>query len=707
MLTLSAHDYTLSFDEKNAVINSLVYEGKEYIGDKIPVFVLGLRDEQGLLTKVPASEFTLSSCNADESSFSCVYDGALTTVSVSVKAGEELSWSISVSAVKDKIIEWINYPQIAVPDDFKNNGGNSKILWGFNEGALIDDMDEREKGFPYMEPEYPSEGLMGMFPAVVETQFMAYYDERSGLYIASHDYDNNLKGISFLRDCGGVRLEYRHFTGSDFNSSYEMPYPMVVKFFHGDWTDASQIYKDWFNATPHDEFIPIEKNSSLPSWYKDAPVVITYPVRGIHDMDKMTPNKLFPYINVMPLVEKFEKAFDSKIMVILMHWEGTAPWAPPIVWPPYGGETELKKLIDALHERGDVFGVYCSGLGWTINSNVDEYNTQKFFDENNLCEEMCLSPVQDLPYSKICRGQRSGYDMCPTRDFTVNTVKNEVEKMAKAGIDYIQLMDQNHGGTSYFCYSRKHAHPPVPGKWQVDAVKKMLTEAGKVAPGVLLGCESAAAESYIPHLLLSDNRFNLNYHIGRPVPCYSFVYHEYLNNFMGNQVCASGMLNHRVSPEAFFERISYSFCAGDFPTIIINQDGQIQWSWGQRDFSTRPDEQKTFDLVRNLNYWRKNYAKYLHSGNMLKPRDYSCADHTIYRGRGSAILLPSVYSTAFKASDGKVGQIFANYTEEEQSVTINLGNESYTLLDQNGNKVTLSGNATFSVSPLSAKLLEK
>lgn len=226
----------------------------------------------------------------------------------------------------------------------------------------------------------------------------------------------------------------------------------------------------------------------------------------------------------MPHVEKFEKAFGSKVMILLMHWEGTAPWAPPIVWPPYGGEEELKKLIDALHERGDIVGVYCSGLGWTINSNVAEYNTEKLFNEQNLKDEMCLSPEQTLPFSKICTGQRSGYDLCPTREFTVNTIKDQVKKMVGAGIDYIQLMDQNHGGTSYFCYSKKHNHPYIPGKWQVDAVKNLLSQSEENTGKTLFGCESAAAQSYIPYLLFSDNRFVLTYSIGKPVPMYSYIY---------------------------------------------------------------------------------------------------------------------------------------------------------------------------------------
>ena len=62
----------------------------------------------------------------------------------------------------------MNFPQIAVPDDFADNGGNSKILWGFNEGTLIEDITAREKStLDYFEPEYPCQGIMGVYPAVV------------------------------------------------------------------------------------------------------------------------------------------------------------------------------------------------------------------------------------------------------------------------------------------------------------------------------------------------------------------------------------------------------------------------------------------------------------------------------------------------------------------------------------------------------------
>ncbi|MBQ7574427.1 MAG: hypothetical protein IJT23_09220 [Clostridia bacterium] len=710
MISCRVKNTQLRFNEENGYIEELDYKGKNYVFSYISVFEIALRNISAEQQRISVDRFLLKDSKKFENGFECVYKSDILEVCIRAEITDGIEWGIDITNNGNDVIEWVNFPQIVVANDLKDSGGNSKILWGFNEGCLIDDMKRRNSAWGYVEPQYPSEGIMGIYPAIVETQCMAYYNDESGLYFASHDKNDELKGIDFYEYNNGINLQFRHFTGGNFGTNYTMPYPMVMKFFEGDWMEAALIYRNWFEENLSSEFVPIKENRKLPNWYSKSPVVVTYPVRGLFDTDKMDPNKLFPYCNAMKYIEEFEKKFDSKIMVILMHWEGTAPWAPPIVWPPYGGEEELKKFIDALHERGDVFGVYCSGLGWTQKSNLVDYDMSDYFEENNLKEYMCLSPEQELPPSKICTAQRSGYDMCPTQKFTEDIICNQVEKMVKSGIDYIQLLDQNHGGTSYFCYSKNHNHPPVPGRWQVDAVKNILSKAGGYGKNILLGCESAAAQAYIPQLLYSDNRYNLCYLIGQPVPLYAYIYHKYLNNFMGNQVCTHDIFDHKKSPENIFLRTAYSFCAGDMLTVVIDDEGRCIFNWGYHEDGVYPNQDLLAKLIKNLNYWRRGATeKYLHRGAMRRPFEVECDKTKMIGSKGFDHEFDSVLTSAWEADGGSVGQFLVNYADEPKTCKINLpDNEKFSLCKEIGNvEKELSGTCEITIDRLSAILIEK
>lgn len=333
----------------------------------------------------------------------------------------------------------------------------------------------------------------------------------------------------------------------------------------------------------------------------------------------------------------------------------------------------------------------------------------EMFEKEDLGQFMCLSPEQELPLSKICTDQRSGYDMCPTQEFTENVICDQVSKMAGAGIDYIQLMDQNHGGTSYFCYSRKHGHPPVPGKWQVTAVRELLKKAEENVGKVLFGCESAAAQAYIPQLLFSDNRYNLCYTIGEPVPLYAFVYHRYLNNFMGNQVCTHAAFDHVKSPDNLFVRIAYSFCCGDMLTAVINDGGEMIFNWGYRG-ADLPDREAVAELIKNLNSWRRGETKkYLHMGQMEVPYSAESEKVKMYGARGFNHEYDSVFVSAWRAEDGAFGQFLVNHTGKDAECVVHLPeNEEFDLYEScGGAPVHICGECKVFVKKFSAVLIEK
>ena len=708
MISLKKENLEIKFNEENGRISSLMYADKEFVGGSVPLFKIKLLDRAGEAQIFTSDDFAFLGAEEKNGTLTLSFTKGVQALKATVSLGSALSFGITVGGIEGLVTEWVEYPGIAVHDALSDRGGDGKIFWGFNEGAIVDSMDVREKSwFNHSEIEYPSNGQHPLFPAAISTQFMAYYDTEAGLYLGAHDRGYNLKGIDFYRAGGGITLSFKHFTGSDFGCDFILPYTVAVKGFTGDWQHGCEIYRSWFESDTPRDFVKIKDNKDLPDWYAASPVIVTYPVRGKHDTDIMAPNKLFPYVNVLPTVERLEEALGSKIMVILMHWEGTAPWAPPIVWPPYGGEEKLSELTHALHERGDVIGVYCSGIGWTINSNLDEYNTETEFKEKELWREMCLSPKGELPYSKICTAQRTGYDMCPTREFTRATVKGQVMAMANAGIDYIQLLDQNHGGTSYLCYSREHGHPPVPGGWRIEAEKRLLREAKASHAKLLLGCESAAAESYIPELSFSDNRFELGYSLGKPIPVYAYLYHEYLNNFMGNQVCADYFISPEKFPLSYYERLAYSFTAGDLLTLIINEDGKIERSWGKkREIDFMPNEKDTLNFVASMNYFRRNYPEYLHTGRMIMSPRLTVREIEMPRDNNGVCRVPAVHSSSWESESGSA-HVFANWQETAEDVTLTL-DTGYTLIYSDGSKKLLNaGEIIVTVPSFTAVMLEK
>lgn len=673
MNILQLTNMNLTVDFAAGEIASLLLGGRERIVSPSPLFVLRLRDTRGNATVYTARD--ASTCSIDEDG--ATYAGfGVAELSVRVCLANQngsAAWRVFVRGLDgEHVVEWIDFPLITLPALTENNqnGDGGKVLLPYNEGVLVSNQDYRQMtDFRHWEPEYPSLGCYPVFPNMISSQMMAYLWKDAGIYFGAHDKARAVKGISFYPDQGGTTMQMRLFCGVDYGQDFVMDYDIVWSAIDGRWESAAELYRAWFEQNLPPRAKKIKDNTDLPAWYAESPLVVTYCVRGIHDMDEMSPNALFPYTNALPLLDQIKSRAETRLLVLLMHWEGTAPWAPPYVWPPYGGTENFSQFKDMLHANGDLLGVYCSGFGYTIKSNlVDDYECTEAYECEGLERGMCAGPDGKVAISKICTGQRKGYDICPASEVGHDILAKAYEPLFESGIDYAQILDQNHGGGQYFCYSREHGHPPVPGAWMTENMQKMLGEWNGKAGKMLLGCESAAAEPFVGNLLMSDNRFELNYHIGTPVPLYAYLYHEYLRNFMGNQVsCPFGndqdTLNYRVG---------YSFAAGDLMTLVLTPDGGLMTNWGNHDFSRLPDKEKALDLVANLcRFYREKAGKYLHAGRMIPAKPMTCNQKEFYmEWYGHNCIVPAVYTTAWQAEDGTRAQIFVNPDDVAQTVVV-------------------------------------
>ncbi len=670
-------NYILELDDRQGNILSLLdCRGKEYIGKRNPLARFALLDKDGnrrILTTDAAlmhaeggEEITLAFTGVGGENFSCT---------AKVRLGDSLTfWRLNVCNGTGDLLEWIDFPCVSVPADLRDNGGNFRLFSSMMEGVEISDATLREKTGPAALQAYPPRGWEGIYPGAAPMQFMAYYDGIRGLYFASHDPSGNYKFVEWAREGNSLRLSQQMYPQCGRAGEYSYDYDVVLGVFEGDWYGAAEIYRDWLYGAGVLTLPPLSENADIPDWIKASPVVVTYPVRGEKDHGSMPDNPaFFPYGNALPVLDGYAREWDSSLLVLLMHWESTAPWAPPYSWPPYGGEEMLRSFSDALHARGHRLGLYCSGLGWTQRSGIlPDYSREEQFREEDIGRIVEVGPSHKLAFTPICGMPiREGYDMCPACEKTKQIAESELLKMAEGtGADYIQFFDQNLGGNTYACYSEEHGHPPAPGKWMAEEmralVRRMKEKLRAEGSGAVLGCEAAACEPLVNDLFFNDLRYNINYKFGTPVPAYNFIFHGYVCNFMGNHNCSSMLVDLHRYPDYVYYRYAYSFLQGDVLTVVLKGGGKMNWEWDLPwDDDCEPDQEELSRFIRALNGARRQYAEFLVYGRAERPLPVKCAEEVQELSVGALQHMNSVLTARYGAG-GRSCQFFVNWTGSEQ-----------------------------------------
>lgn len=680
---------------ENFSLRQIVFDGHELLSETPAdeLFGLSFLDREGRAVRLSSAGFASAPAVREErDALRIVFSGhpamedlrAIVTVRLP-EGGSEADWHIALEGiVPDFTLEWIDFPRILVPYDLKERGGRGQIFWPGAEGVVFDELRTREESgyFRGRMLSYPLNGVSGYYPGTCPMQFMAHWSGETGLYFAAHDASHLPKGVELVREGEeAVRLFFQIFCGEKGKNDFSLPFSLVTGGFRGGWEQAALRYRAWMEA--NDGALPpkLSDNPHVPEWLLESPVVLIYPVKGRgFDTGSIEGNEYFPYSNALPFIRKYAERYQSRIMALLMHWEGTAPWAPPYVWPPFGGEEMFRRFGEELHAEGNLLGVYCSGIGWTQTSSIDlSYRRDREFQEKHLERVMATGPRGEM-YASVCNGppgagQRIGYEMCPACDFTTETVCGEIRKIADSPVDYIQFFDQNQGCSAPFCYNTAHGHPGAPGKWLTDAMMHLLSRSSESASAggrnVILGCENAAAEPYIRFLPFNDLRNHLAWAYARPVPAYGMLFHEYINNFTGNGVCLAGWFDRKKSPQFLAYRLAYSFISGEVLSVTLKDGGRMHWSWVCGWEEEEPDQEILMKLIANLNGMRRGAARdFLVFGRMEPGMPVRGASWELHFPDGRAPLsLPWVVSSSWSYRERRA-LILANCNTESERVEI-------------------------------------
>ena len=655
-------------------VASLRYRGRELCVPAAEAFTMELLDRNGEAMTLRSSEFTF-----DGTSYSAhpAVPGLTVTVAVTVADdGSAFRFRPRVTGVPDSLVlSWFDGPQLVYPTHH-----GIRLLLPLHDGVVID--NPVRKGSRVYHPigfSKRGQAYGSAFPGRAQFQFMAFYRENEGgVYFAAHDPRCTTKAVEYDPGDDGVRLSLQTFTGCGFGADYTPDWDYIVSGFDGNWQGAAELYRSWHETVFH-------PRADFPRWMEKSPLVMIYPVRG-HGLDtgEMEPNCYFPYSRALPFVRRFQNDLRAPVMALLMHWEGTAPWAPPYVWPPFGGEAMLAEFRDALHKEGNLLGVYCSGTAWTCTSSIlPEYAPGCTPEQEKM---MLRGPKGELEAS-VCNGvnsQRLGYDLCLAEEPARRIVTEEILKLADFDIDYAQFFDQNHGGCVHNCFARDHHHPPVPGPWQTemqaDFMREIAETLRKRGKTMLLGCESAAAEPFAEFLALNDARASFGGSFGEPVPLQQFILHGITANFAGNQCGSRWLCDFGRSPYSLNRRMAYGFRAGDLLSVTLKEDGNAHWCWALPWSEPAPAQEMLLALLKNLTRMRQAHPEYLLHGKMLSdalPVSGETLEEFDLEGRAKPY--PAFYHTTWESPEGRRAVIAVNYLDREQQLRVG------------GRAVTLSG----------------
>ncbi len=153
-------------------------------------------------------------------------------------------------------INSVRFPLLIVPPF--GNPNNDQIAFPFSGGRLL--KNPIHVYHNWKDSTSSMSSLRWNYPATMQQQFLYYYDNNkvasSGLYLASHDGNGNLKRLYFSRDKTGNKLlmYLRHFNGANpgndifsefrsFSLKDDYGYDCNISILKGDWQQAADVYR--------------------------------------------------------------------------------------------------------------------------------------------------------------------------------------------------------------------------------------------------------------------------------------------------------------------------------------------------------------------------------------------------------------------------------------------------------------------------------
>jgi len=495
------------------------------------------------------------------------------TITISTKNNQS-KWGLSVKGLgKHFSLMEIAFPKFNIKSD-----GNDNFFLPYHFGRVV----------PNPSKHINFSGINGLYPRGwgATMQYLAYYNNKYGLYFGFHDPKATLKRFSVHNSNGGVLLSghiiapNKTIAGNDWNMSglFELDS------YKGDWYEASQIYKKWVFA--HAEYRPKNTPNRI-ARQKRAGEIAVWGLDGIYgngsDIKK-----------VERLIRNFKNFMDVPIGVHWYEWYGKPIDVDfPEIFPAIDG---LKGVVSRLKKSyGDQIFIDAYMNGLLYDSHLPSY------------KKVYKKDTADNANAKPYKFGRTLRYMCPTSHKWQEIMVASANKIASVlGTDGVYI-DMVTATAPKECMNKAHNHPIGGGSYWREGYKQMFAKIHQKIPLGKFIITEGANDFLVDE---SDVFLTDPFVVEGQVPAFQAVYGGKVQ-FVGPTTGTSTYkANNEPDSQRFYGRLAQSFNFGVIPgrfymTIVNNLNNSRK--------------KRAVNYLRRLARLRYKLKAFFSFGEMKKP----------------------------------------------------------------------------------------
>lgn len=491
------------------------------------------------------------------------------------------------------------------------------------------------------------------YPGYASFQMCALYAPgRAGLYYAAYDGQGYYKQFCFgpTKDGQSLDLYLNHFPEGQGlpGTGYVSPFPVVIGTFQGDWLTAARIYRQWAQRQIWCSAGVLERRSDVPRWYKDL-AIWEFITANSYDAMRYYQALLggLPWAN---------------------HWNylwkdaGQGDRGSPDLFPPKGGEEQMRAETAQLQAAGIYTVPYFLGSALDVNSpQYAEWEMEKYLVRGGEAHYALEDP--QVPYRWFYPQTQFAWP-CPHLDAWPDKAVEIVRHIMELGVSGVYLDTTT--GNAYQCFSREHGHPVGGGNYWAQGVRRYLARLRQTVKeinpqGIMTG--ENPCEIYND---LMDGYLLFNHDWPDRVPAFQAIYHDYVGTY-GQFLATSAKIGEDYP---FMLPMGLSFING-------NQLGCT----ARTDYTLSNNGAADMAWLRRLAHFRaKVVHRYVGLGEMLRPPKLGRALPEVsgwWRTEAHVFTCPAVIHSAWQASDGRIGIVFLNISEQPQTIAFRLQGLDY------------------------------